>query len=130
MPNGGGLRSWWSQGESNPRPLECHSSALPTELWPRPGTVWEGAPIIAFPVIPQHTLRPASSLLFVLDVATDDFGHVRVLFFLFFDEGVVGVVLDRLLLHLLGCLRPVRGRRLLALAFGVGLFERDQLCLL
>src|SRR5215813_8906384 len=25
---------WWSQGESNPRPLECHSSALPTELWP------------------------------------------------------------------------------------------------
>ena len=27
---------WWSQGESNPRPLECHSSALPTELWPRP----------------------------------------------------------------------------------------------
>jgi hypothetical protein len=27
--------TWWSQGESNPRPLECHSSALPTELWPR-----------------------------------------------------------------------------------------------
>ena len=27
-------RGWWSQGESNPRPLECHSSALPTELWP------------------------------------------------------------------------------------------------
>jgi hypothetical protein len=30
-----GLWGWWSQGESNPRPLECHSSALPTELWPR-----------------------------------------------------------------------------------------------
>ena len=29
---------WWSQGESNPRPLECHSSALPTELWPRQGS--------------------------------------------------------------------------------------------
>ena len=29
--------SWWSQGESNPRPLECHSSALPTELWPLQG---------------------------------------------------------------------------------------------
>ena len=28
---------WWSQGESNPRPLECHSSALPTELWPHGG---------------------------------------------------------------------------------------------
>lgn len=25
---------WWSQSESNRRPLECHSSALPTELWP------------------------------------------------------------------------------------------------
>jgi hypothetical protein len=29
---------WWSQGESNPRPLECHSSALPTELWPLLGS--------------------------------------------------------------------------------------------
>ena len=27
-------RRWWSQSESNRRPLECHSSALPTELWP------------------------------------------------------------------------------------------------
>ena len=26
--------SWWSQGDLNPRPLECHSSALPAELWP------------------------------------------------------------------------------------------------
>src|SRR6202049_3066651 len=34
----GGRRSrrpWWSQGGSNPRPLACHASALPTELWPR-----------------------------------------------------------------------------------------------
>jgi predicted AlkP superfamily phosphohydrolase/phosphomutase len=32
---------WWSRGESNPRPLECDSSALPTELRPRPApTVW------------------------------------------------------------------------------------------
>ena len=28
-------REWWSHGESNPGPLECHSSALPTELWPQ-----------------------------------------------------------------------------------------------
>ncbi len=28
------LISWWSRWESNPRPLECHSSALPTELRP------------------------------------------------------------------------------------------------
>src|SRR3982751_228336 len=33
FPSGLG-ETWWSQGESNPRPLECHSSALPTELWP------------------------------------------------------------------------------------------------
>jgi hypothetical protein len=30
----------WSQGESNPRPLECHSSALPTELWPHFARYW------------------------------------------------------------------------------------------
>jgi O-antigen ligase len=29
-----GAHLWWSQAESNRRPLECHSSALPTELWP------------------------------------------------------------------------------------------------
>src|ERR687897_2510576 len=28
------LAGWWSQAESNRRPLECHSSALPTELRP------------------------------------------------------------------------------------------------
>ena len=27
-------RKWWSQRESNPWPLQCHCSALPTELWP------------------------------------------------------------------------------------------------
>ena len=25
----------WSQWDSNPRPLACHASALPTELWPQ-----------------------------------------------------------------------------------------------
>ena len=29
-----GIRKWWSRRESNSRPLECHSSALPTELRP------------------------------------------------------------------------------------------------
>ena len=28
------LESWWSRSGSNRRPLECHSSALPTELRP------------------------------------------------------------------------------------------------
>ena len=29
------LKGWWSQAGSNRRPRECHSRALPTELWPR-----------------------------------------------------------------------------------------------
>src|SRR5215203_3226092 len=28
-------RDWWSQTGSNRRPLQCHCSALPAELWPR-----------------------------------------------------------------------------------------------
>src|SRR6266851_9091838 len=26
--------AWWSQAGSNRRPLACHASALPAELWP------------------------------------------------------------------------------------------------
>ena len=29
------LKIWWSQTGSNRRPLACHASALPAELWPR-----------------------------------------------------------------------------------------------
>src|SRR6476619_4097969 len=29
-----GGNSWWSQAGSNRRPLACHASALPAELWP------------------------------------------------------------------------------------------------
>src|SRR5262245_41148774 len=29
------LKNWWSRWELNPRPLECDSSALPTELRPQ-----------------------------------------------------------------------------------------------
>jgi hypothetical protein len=37
--------SWWSRAESNRRPLECHSSALPTELRPHaPAARWPGQP--------------------------------------------------------------------------------------
>src|SRR5438270_12789720 len=83
---------WWSQGESNPRPLECHSSALPTELWPhrRRGvgtsaskTAGEGPPGEAFRRnVKRHAPRSFTSrangsrLLLVLDVAADDIGNV------------------------------------------------------
>src|ERR1700735_1463907 len=29
-----GVKNWWSQAGSNRRPLACHASALPAELWP------------------------------------------------------------------------------------------------
>src|SRR5229473_8191918 len=33
--------AWWSQAGSNRRPLACHASALPAELWPlRPAAPW------------------------------------------------------------------------------------------
>ena len=31
---GGEKLKWWSQAGSNRRPLACHASALPAELWP------------------------------------------------------------------------------------------------
>ena len=36
------LAGWWSQSGSNRRPLQCHCSALPTELWPGTSTPWPG----------------------------------------------------------------------------------------
>lgn len=32
-------RKWWSQSGSNRRPPECHSGALPTELWPHDSAI-------------------------------------------------------------------------------------------
>src|SRR5262245_15143860 len=92
------LINWWSQGESNPRPLECHSSALPTELWPHlrrgVGRSASKQPV-RFPLRCGYYIasrsftsrRNGSRLLLVLDVAADDVGHVVVLFLLGDDEG-------------------------------------------
>jgi hypothetical protein len=40
-------QNWWSQAGSNRRPLACHASALPAELWPHMEArhVTRGAPI-------------------------------------------------------------------------------------
>src|SRR5581483_12294553 len=112
-PNG----SWWSQGESNPRPRECHSRALPTELWPqrdwkrqpRLEHGWAGAPI--------ETL----GLLLVFGRIADDVGDVFVAFVLFLDEGRIIFVgglfdLDIVVDHL----------GLVALSLGVGFLKRDE----
>src|ERR1700753_211426 len=42
------LPKWWSQAGSNRRPLACHASALPAELWPhrRRGTLPDSAHLV------------------------------------------------------------------------------------
>ena len=51
---------WWSQAGSNRRPRECHSRALPTELWPlvviRSGT--SETRRVPAASDPGHSLRP------------------------------------------------------------------------
>src|SRR5690606_36930240 len=99
---------WWSQAESNRRPLECHSSALPTELWPHLRRVGRKAdlgrrlyrPSQASPKRPQprgrfrlkHKARSGSSLAVLLELLADDVGDVAGLLFFLFEEGIVLIV--------------------------------------
>src|SRR5664280_3354677 len=69
----------------------------------------------------------ASGLLFLLDGLADDVGHIGIAFFLFLDEGgIVEALVDLDLFALGGRSRAFRRRRLLALLFGLGVFERDE----
>src|SRR5262245_39805550 len=127
-----GSEGWWSQGESNPRPLECHSSALPTELWPRQVPPirrgWEHRTATPKCVYRKHIPQLVSSLLFVFDVSANDLGHIG---FLLLDKRVLGIVLDGFVrVSVLHCLRPLGSGRFLALGLCIRLFERDQLGLL
>ncbi len=144
--------NWWSQGESNPRPLECHSSALPTELWPHTGrgvgiAASEVSRILSAqfyrsvtPIARRHVPRGmsheawgrserrgrSSAFLLVVDVA-DDVGHVFVAFLGLLDEG--GIVHALIVFELdlvLGAFRGLALARLLALRLRVGLFERHE----
>src|ERR1700692_2255894 len=99
--------AWWSQAGSNRRPLACHASALPAELWPL-NSIFEhdpfGKPVATFPdhaaraswatrgKNPEHSSGPISSLLVAADVA-DDVGDVLVAFFLVGDEGGIVIVI-------------------------------------
>src|SRR5581483_6356064 len=112
-PNG----SWWSQGESNPRPRECHSRALPTELWPQRD--WKRQPRL------EHRRAVAAvetlGLLLGFGRIADDVGDVFVAFVLFLDEGrivLVGGLFDLAIL--------VDHLDLAALSLGVGLLKRDE----
>src|SRR6202051_3303323 len=134
---------WWSQAGSNRRPLACHASALPAELWPL-HSIFEhdpfGKPVATFPdhaaraswatrgKNPEHSSGPISSLLVAADVA-DDVGDVLVAFFLVGDEGgiVIVIVFDGLV-DLDVVFRLGNDRLDLAGVFlGIGFLERHQL---
>src|SRR3954465_3903811 len=86
--------AWWSQAGSNRRPLACHASALPAELWPlnRSARLGRRAGMTL-----NHSSGPISSLFVAADVA-NDVGDVFIAFFLVGNEGriIVIVVFDGL----------------------------------
>src|SRR3977135_351019 len=81
---------WWSQAGSNRRPLACHASALPAELWPRNRPRDSND---ARGKNPEHSSGLISSLLVASDVA-DDVGDVLVAFFLVGNKGRIVLVDD------------------------------------
>src|SRR5712672_2512385 len=117
-------RGWWSQAGSNRRPLACHASALPAELWP----LGPAAPWATRGQNPEHSSGLISSLLVAADVA-DDVGHVLVAFFLVGDEGgiVIVVVFDGLVDLDVVFRLGNDGLDLAGALLGVGFLERHQL---
>src|SRR5207244_7582245 len=76
---------WWSQAGSNRRPLACHASALPAELWPRRSQAWSLGPCSRKPWAtcggdPEHSSGSISSLFVASDI-TDDVSDVLIAFF-------------------------------------------------
>src|SRR6201996_7408020 len=82
---------WWSQAGSNRRPLACHASALPAELWPLNRTARLGRRAGRTLITDQG--RSQVSTLFVTTDVADDVGHVLVAFFLVGDEGGIVVII-------------------------------------
>src|SRR5215475_4505576 len=81
---------WWSQGESNPRPRECHSRALPTELWPLSNTRVSGnSRVVSSISASTHVRGRGLGFLLVLAAAADDVADVVVAFLGLLDEGGV-----------------------------------------
>src|ERR1700736_4500328 len=119
---------WWSQAESNRRPLECHSSALPTELWPRSDDRCRmtdhrpaGRQISHLISDIRHL---TSGFLVVFDAVADDVGDVLLLFLL---RHVEGAVVERLVFHLHLVVAAFDRDRLGALDLLVRLLERNEL---
>src|SRR3982750_4890183 len=115
---------WWSQAGSNRRPLACHASALPAELWPlKPAAPWATRA-----ANPEHSSESSSSLLVAADIA-DNVGDVFIAFLFVGDKGriVIVVVFDGLVdLDVVFRFRN-DGFDLAGIFFGVGFLERHQL---
>src|SRR5437868_12519861 len=117
---------WWSQAGSNRRPLACHASALPAELWPRhlmPARLGRRTG----QQNPEHNSGSISSLLVPAYIA-DDVGDVLVAFLFVGDEGgiVIIVVFDGLVDLDVVFRLGNDGLDLAGVLFGVGLLERHQ----
>src|SRR3954451_1469481 len=116
--------AWWSQAGSNRRPLACHASALPAELWPLNSTARLGRRAGS---TLNHSSGLISSLFVAADVA-DDVGDVLVAFFLVGDEGriIVVIVFDGLVDFDVVFRFGNHGLDLAGALLGVRLFQRDQ----
>src|SRR5262249_19738790 len=116
---------WWSQAGSNRRPLACHASALPAELWPLAESARLGRR--AGRTL-QHSLGFISSIFVVADVA-DDVGDVLVAFLFVGDEGRIIVVIAFDGLVDLDVVLGLRndGLDLSGVLLGIGLLERHHL---
>src|SRR5436190_2987026 len=121
---GAACEGWWSQAGSNRRPLACHASALPAELWPlKPAAPW-----VTRAANPEHSSESSSSLLVAADIA-DNVGHVFIAFLFVGDKGgiVIIVVFDGLVdLDVVFRFRN-DGFDLAGILFCVGFLERYQL---
>src|SRR5437868_5892943 len=121
---GAACEGWWSQAGSNRRPLACHASALPAELWPlKPAAPWATRA-----ANPEHSSESSSSLLVAADIA-DNVGDVFIAFLFVRDKGgvVIVIVFDGLVdLDVVFRFRN-DGFDLARILFGVGFLERHQL---
>src|SRR5437762_1369789 len=119
---------WWSQAGSNRRPLACHASALPAELWPLNSpnelTVHLGR---RTGMTLNHSSGTISSIFVAADVA-NDVGDVLVAFFLVWNEGriIIVIVFDGLVDLDIVFRFGNRGFDLAGVLFGIGLLQRDQ----
>src|ERR1700726_2155232 len=117
-------RNWWSQAGSNRRPLACHASALPAELWPLRASARLGGAGKK----PEHSSGLISSLFVAADVA-NNVGDVLVAFFFVGDEGriIVIVVFDGFVDLDIVFRFGNDGLDLAGVLLGVGFLERHQL---